>query len=322
MEHIGVVIPVYNGSRYLAESVASVRSQVSAAWEAVVVDDGSTDGSGELARRLAADEPRLRVERVARGGVSAARNRGAALLSSKCTRLVFLDADDVWEPNALEVLSAALDAVPDAVAANGVARCTDAAGTLTGEGAIERVQRSRLGITEHGPMPRSAEQPTDFAVLAWYPCILNGTLLYRRAFFERVGGFDPALRWFEDWDLQLRLAPLGAIAFIDRPVLRYRRGHGGNASANPAMYRGLREVRRRALRRLGHDPLRRRQLLLASRYTQARSADADVDAGLDALRNGRVCDAARFLARGGVTTARRLLLDAGLALVGGAEARG
>ena len=312
MATVGVVIPAYNATPFLEETVRSVQAQTHADWEAVVVDDGSTDETAPLAARLAAHEPRLRLERVVHGGVSTARNRGLAALSDRCRRVIFLDSDDTWEPDTLAVLSGLLDALPGAVGANGVACSTDAHGCLLREGPLEEVQRSRLAITERGPAPWPSDRPTEFPVLAWYPCVLNGTIMYRREALSRAGVFDPSLRYFEDWDLLLRLALEGPIAFLDRRVLRYRRHHGGNASCSAALYTGLRRVRRKAMQRLRHDPVRSRLLLLAQRYAQDRNASEQMGLVAPALREGHLRGALAHLTRGTLGTARRVFLDARL----------
>jgi teichuronic acid biosynthesis glycosyltransferase TuaG len=97
---VSVVTPVRNAEATLAETVASVQAQTFADWEMLLVDDGSTDGSRELAERLAAADRRLRV--LAQGvntGAAAARNR--AIREARGRFIAFLDADDLWRPEKL-----------------------------------------------------------------------------------------------------------------------------------------------------------------------------------------------------------------------------
>jgi glycosyltransferase involved in cell wall biosynthesis len=98
---VTVVTPLWNAAATLAEAVASVRAQTRGDWEMVIVDDGSTDGSGALAARLAAGEPRLRLIAWAENrGAAAARN--AAIRAARGRFLTFLDADDRWRADKLE----------------------------------------------------------------------------------------------------------------------------------------------------------------------------------------------------------------------------
>ena len=106
-----IVIPVYNGEPHLAAAVRNLQSQSFTDWEAVIVDDGSTDATPSIADRLAAEEPRLRVFHQPNGGVSVARNRG--LDESKGDWIVWLDADDAWVDGTLMRLAALVAAHPD-----------------------------------------------------------------------------------------------------------------------------------------------------------------------------------------------------------------
>ena len=94
---VSVMIGVYNGARYLGEAIESVLAQTHRDLELIVVDDGSDDGSGEIARGY---EPRLRCVRQERGGMAAARNR--AIQEATGSYFAFLDADDRFPPEKLD----------------------------------------------------------------------------------------------------------------------------------------------------------------------------------------------------------------------------
>ena len=102
-----IIIPVYNVEQYLRDCLDSVCNQSFTDWEAVCVDDGSTDGSSMILREYAGKEDRLRIITQANGGLSAARNNG--MMSARGEYILFLDSDDWLEPNALEVLASNLD---------------------------------------------------------------------------------------------------------------------------------------------------------------------------------------------------------------------
>lgn len=97
---ISVVIPVYNAGRFLWACVNSVRNQTFRDWEAILVDDGSTDKSVGICDKIAHDDPRFRVIHKENGGVSSARNAG--IDAARGTYLAFLDADDLMVPTYLE----------------------------------------------------------------------------------------------------------------------------------------------------------------------------------------------------------------------------
>ena len=99
---IFVVIPVYNVEKYLCPCVESLRAQTFTDWQAVLVDDGSTDSSGALCDELAAQEPRLLVIHQSNGGLAAARNTGMSVMRGEA--LAFLDSDDVIPPEFLQEL--------------------------------------------------------------------------------------------------------------------------------------------------------------------------------------------------------------------------
>ena len=100
MTAISVVIPAHNAAATLDATANSVRGQTHEQLEILIVDDGSTDGTLEIARRHAEQDPRVRVITQPNGGVASARNRGLAEASTELVALV--DADDVWHPEKIE----------------------------------------------------------------------------------------------------------------------------------------------------------------------------------------------------------------------------
>jgi CDP-glycerol glycerophosphotransferase len=121
---ITVIIPAYNAERYLEQTVQGVLAQTVSDWELVIVDDGSADGTALVAQSYAKPDPRIRVVRQANHGIAAARNRGLAESDTSCEFVIFLDHDDLWERDALELLREELRAHPGAAAANGLNRAT------------------------------------------------------------------------------------------------------------------------------------------------------------------------------------------------------
>jgi glycosyltransferase involved in cell wall biosynthesis len=205
-----VVMPAYNAVTTLAEAANSVITQTDPDWELLIVDDGSTDSTFELACRLSMDEPRIRVVTKANEGVSAARNHGAALAEGKL--LAFLDSDDALMPNALALHRRHFEASPDlAVSYGRVAFCN---------ARLEPQGRS------------SAHPPAELhpaMALGENPICTGSNLVVRSYIFGRTGGFDKTLRHAEDqeWLFRILASGAGTISGIDRVLVLYRASPGG-----------------------------------------------------------------------------------------------
>ena len=252
---ISIIIPAYNAERFLAATLNSILAQTISEWELLIIDDGSSDATVPISEKYASRDPRIRVLSQANAGVSAARNFGYAQSSPTTEFVCFLDADDVWEPNALKILRESLVSHPEAPAVYGLARYIDQAGAVLEPGVCESHQQTRWGI-ENGRVTRWPEdRPTDFTVEAVMERIMTaGTVLIRRSTLEISGLFDTSLRLWEDWDLWLRISRIGGLVFVNRLVLGYRR-HEGNVSAQlEALEAGEWHVRHRLLESLHDDP--------------------------------------------------------------------
>ncbi len=110
-DEVSVVIPVFNGERYLAEAIDSILAQTHRPLEIIVVDDGSTDSSIDIARAYAEREADVHCLSQSHGGIGAARNRG--IEHAKGDYLSFLDADDLWCEDKLALQFAAFDQHPE-----------------------------------------------------------------------------------------------------------------------------------------------------------------------------------------------------------------
>ena len=231
---MSVVIPTYNGSPHLAETVASVRAQTYRSWELVVYDDGSSDDTVAVARTAAGDDPRILVVEGRNGGVAAARNAGFALTDPRSPYVGFLDHDDIWEPAMLETLVAELEAHPELAAAHAIATCIDEHGHRPADDDIDEYMRNRSGFRDGRLAPVGRDAPTTFADLAHQNWILTpGTLLMRREVATAIGGFDGDVTPADDWDIAVRVSRQGDIGFVDRPLLRWRRHVGAQSYASP-----------------------------------------------------------------------------------------
>jgi glycosyltransferase involved in cell wall biosynthesis len=204
---ISIVIPVYDMRTYLPEAIESALAQTlpADATEIVVVDDGSRDGSGDVAARYA---PRVRVVRQENRGLPAARNAG--IRATTAPFLTFLDADDRLLPEKLAAEIALFDAQPElGVVYSGVRHVDDAGRPLPQRG-FAREEGRVLGPLVLGNL------------------IHPNAAMVRRSLVEQAGGFDERLTSVEDWDLWLRIARLGAPwGRVDRVLSEYRVRHDG-----------------------------------------------------------------------------------------------
>jgi glycosyltransferase involved in cell wall biosynthesis len=178
---VSVIIPCYNGSRYLRETLESVQAQSRPSLEVIVIDDGSTDDSAAIAESF---DSSVRVIRQANQGESVARNRGIA--EARGTYCMFLDADDLLHEQALEKLIAASGEDRAAVLMMGCAAFVDDPANIMKwfpacvDGFFEGVMAGNRGL------PHSYLTPTDLV--------------------RKVGGFNQHIRFGEDWDFWCKVA--------------------------------------------------------------------------------------------------------------------
>lgn len=232
---VAVVIPAHNGGAFIDRTLAGVRSQTLPDWRAIVVDDGSTDDTADVAVAHARRDRRIRVLRQENAGVAAARSRGLTEVDPAAEAVIFLDHDDVWEPRTLETLARALAADPAAVATYGNVREIDAGDQVIRPGFLEDVIRHRKGIRDGEVVPWPDEAPTTFDVLSWAcPIRTPGQVLIRHSNLQTVGGFDRATAPCDDWDMWLRLSQHGHFVLVDELLLSWRE-HEANLSKREAL---------------------------------------------------------------------------------------
>jgi glycosyltransferase involved in cell wall biosynthesis len=205
---VSVVVPFYNQDRYLAEALESILAQNYAPIELVLVDDGSTDASGEIARRYS---PPARYVRRRNGGAAAARNTG--LLVTHGEFVSFCDSDDRWQPEKLVVQLGAFAAEPD----------LDVAFTGVREFLTPDLDQASL----HARSPRQ----TVAGVCA-------SSMLARRHVFSDVGLFDEQLRFGEWPDWYARLLESDCKVAIQSDILVHRRLHDRNTTLTHWQDRG------------------------------------------------------------------------------------
>lgn len=281
---VSIIIPAYNSARFLPATLESVLAQTDKGWELIVVDDGSTDRTAQIANDCAARDERIRLTSQPNSGTASARNTGAAAMAKGSEFALFLDHDDVLKPDALECLLAALDKTPSAVAAHGLARKIDSEGKPLGEGdsAIQNFQRKKL--VEGRVVNAARDEPTTAAMVVYDNLIPTpGVAIIRRSAINRLleSGrplFDPVAAPLDDWDFWLRLTRLGDMAFLDRVVLEWRRHDQAGSQDTAAMSAaGLRIRERLVAENLPADlaevaSFRYHRLLATERRRAARKA--------------------------------------------------
>lgn len=238
---VSVVVPVYNGERFLAETLRSIQEQTFEDWECIVVDDGSSDASVTIAEKFRKDDARFRLIRQENAGVSAARNRGMAERNAEAHYLLFMDQDDLGQPFLLDALVDVLRVDHKALASHGLSDLIDEHGKSLGNGVYAASMRRRLGFDGRSIVDWRSSDPTTFANSVWFnPVCPPGVLLVRCDVAASIGGWNPCFRGAQDWDFVIRLSRLTPILFVDRVVCLYRR-HSGNVSNDSALNK--REIR-------------------------------------------------------------------------------
>jgi glycosyltransferase involved in cell wall biosynthesis len=206
MPLVSVVIPVFNGAPFVAKAVASVRAQTVKDVEILVVDDGSTDGTQKVLRRLERTDGIVWFQQE-HGGPARSRNRG--IEAAKGEFVALLDCDDVWLPDKLEAQLAVLRARPQVGLVH-----TD----------YEVVYED--GTVEERVLARQSPEPLVRAFAGGHTA-LPSTLLIRKGVLDQVGALDPELYGSEDSDLTIRLYRATEFECVDRVLVRkLQRGHG------------------------------------------------------------------------------------------------
>lgn len=210
---ISIVLPTYNGSRYLEGSVASVLRQSYPHWELLVQDDCSTDGTPDLIARLAARDARIKPSRNAVNlRLPNSLNAGFARASGEF--LTWTSDDNEYRPEALEAML----------------------GVLNSEPPIGLVYCDMTYMDDDGQPQETWIAPEPGAIVSTNP--VGGCFLYRRSVQDAVGGYDDRWRLVEDWEYWIRVAMRFPIRALHRDLYLYRR-HAGSLTATRAA-----EVRR------------------------------------------------------------------------------
>lgn len=221
---VTAIIPVFNGSRFIGEALASVLAQTAPPIEVILVDDGSTDDTAhvlqELVERNSTRIP-IRVLTQENAGQSTARNNAAAIARGEL--LAFLDQDDRWYPEHLAMLAAPFAAQPEL-------------GWSYSE--FDEIDESNYVVTRDflARHDRVFSRVTLHELIAQDIMVLPSASIIRASAFAAVGGFDPQFRGYEDDDLFIRIFRLGWRSHFEARALTYFRIHP-NSSSGRSVFR-------------------------------------------------------------------------------------
>jgi Glycosyl transferase family 2/Carbohydrate binding domain/Leucine-rich repeats of kinetochore protein Cenp-F/LEK1 len=223
--NVTVIMPAYNAATTIAEAIESVLAQTSPDWELIVVNDGSSDATLEVATAFAARDSRIRVISQPNGGESAARNTGLA--EARYDWIVFLDADDWILPAYVERMTLELANQPS----------------------LDAVHCGCARIAQDGTQVVDGYRPPMgdlFPTLARRAAFPVHSCMVRKSLVNQVGWFDTTLRKSPDWDLWQRIARAGAnFGSVPEILAHYRMGsNSASLEAEQMLYDGLKVLKR------------------------------------------------------------------------------
>lgn len=205
MNRFSIIMPLYNKAPYVRKAVESIIGQTYRGWDLVVVDDGSTDGSGEVVKDF--DDDRIRLIRQENAGVGAARNCGVA--ETTAPYICFLDADDWWEPTFLEEMAGLIERHPNA--------------GIYGTGYyIVKNHRKRvapIGVDE-GFIEGEINYCRVYAKTLCMP-LTSISVCMPRTVFSEMGGFPTGIKLGEDFVLWIHTALKHKVILLNKPLSNY-----------------------------------------------------------------------------------------------------
>jgi glycosyltransferase involved in cell wall biosynthesis len=236
---VSVIIPAYNCAKFIEETLASVLNQTQAPFEILVINDGSTDNTAEVVSKY----PQIRLINKPNQGPSAARNTG--IQESKGNWIAFLDSDDLWHTEKLEKIAKHSSNNPD----------TDMISSAFYVGNSKQWQK----IT-----PRRLYNSNDsfFEQLYRRSFIATSSVVIKKDFLTKSGGFDSELLVAEDLDLYLRIALMNAKFYYINEHLLYYRSHPHSITTNPLnAHQDIEKVFYKFRRQAGYELFVKRMLI-------------------------------------------------------------
>ncbi len=234
MVTVSAIIPAFNAAATIGSAIESVLAQTYPVHEVVVVDDGSSDGTGDLADSYG---PLVKVFRTVNQGPALARNVGMS--QARGDWLAFLDADDRWHPDKLKMQLAVAQSNPD----------------------VQLIVADWTRRREFRPVPRFPRiVPITYIDFFMMNQFQTSTVLMARALADRLHGFDPAMNGAEDWDYWLQAARVAHILKIDWPLVQYRDVSHGYSKDLARAYHALQMMWQKRTKDHGLSPSQYAQL--------------------------------------------------------------
>jgi glycosyltransferase involved in cell wall biosynthesis len=224
---VSIIIPAYKAERFIGETLASIRAQTFSSWEAIVVEDGTRDGTESIVTEFAksVSQPVIFLRHEINQGLPATRN--TAIARARGEWIALLDSDDLWMPDHLE---------------KAVARAQASGADLVHSGVMMFDSDSGRDDAERVPSAAALANFPRSLFLAEY-IIQPSSVLLRSELCQQVGGFNPESRYVEDRELWLRLVRRGAkFAYVDAITCRYRQHAVAMTKNAAAMAEGAAKV--------------------------------------------------------------------------------
>lgn len=233
---VSVVIPLYNKESYIIETLRSVKNQTYANLECIIVDDGSTDRSVEIASKFISDN-KLSWSLISQknSGQTKARNNG--IRHSRGEFIAFLDSDDLWPLNKIELQIDAIQKNPNSV-------------LVLSSYAIFSVGNSIPRVVRH---KNSKKMNSRWLDMRGFGGGLESLGLLRRKTLDEVGLFDESLSTSSGLDLSLRLEKIGEVVLLRQLGLYYRISSGQWHSNSVALKQDLKTLKEKHLQVDQHD---------------------------------------------------------------------
>ena len=233
MDLVSVIIPTFNRADFISDAISSALKQTYEHIELIVIDDGSTDDTEAVVSRFVNDK-RLKYVRQENTGVSAARNLGLSLAKGKI--IAFLDSDDIWEEDKLDIQMDTLNRLPEV---SGV--FSDFSALYPDGRRSQSFMKTYFGVFDaygltYGNIYRGGFFASKWPVrgeisIYWGQVydtmffgnlILTSTAVFRREVFSEAGLFDTRYLSSEDYDLYLRITKKFPVSYVDSPLITYR----------------------------------------------------------------------------------------------------
>jgi glycosyltransferase involved in cell wall biosynthesis len=220
MPKVSVIIPTYNRGQYITQALESVLNQTFRDYDIIVIDDGSTDNTGEILKKY---EGKIRSIRQENQGISNTRNRG--IRETNGEYLAFLDSDDYWTPEKLKEQVNILDAYSKV-------------GIVYSRMPIINKMGEKIGMKPAGVSGKNFKE-----LLEVWGDLPTSTVMTRRECFEKAGLFDPSLDPMEDIDMWIRISRFYDLYEIENKILAYYRRHEEQVTTSKAkVYTGLLKI--------------------------------------------------------------------------------